>query len=256
MPEDLLQFAREVREFLDAHAPRAAERAQFRWGEGDDRVAYFGADPPEVEERKLRAARDWQRTRYSSGFGWISGPPEYGGRGLTPVHELVYGGIESEYDVPDTGTLSVIGLGMIGPTILAHGLTELEVVLEEMGAALACSPFFATVVLAAQALLASADEAACARYLPGIAAGRTIATLAAAEGHASWDPAMVTARAERTADSWILSRGGVRSRRGDGAHLLLAGVPVRRGREHPGARRHRVHLGAPRPPVLPPRQVF
>jgi len=256
LPEDLLQFAREVREFLDAHAPRAAERAQFRWGEGDDRVAYFGADPPEVEERKLRAARDWQRTRYSSGFGWISGPPEYGGRGLTPVHELVYGGIESEYDVPDTGTLSVIGLGMIGPTILAHGLTELEVVLEEMGAALACSPFFATVVLAAQALLASADEAACARYLPGIAAGRTIATLAAAEGHASWDPAMVTARAERTADSWILSRGGVRSRRGDGAHLLLAGVPVRRGREHPGARRHRVHLGAPRPPVLPPRQVF
>jgi alkylation response protein AidB-like acyl-CoA dehydrogenase len=60
------------------------------------------------------------------------------------------------------------------------GLTELEVVLEEMGAALLCSPFFATVVLAAQALLASGDEAACQRYLPGIAAGQTIATLAAA----------------------------------------------------------------------------
>jgi alkylation response protein AidB-like acyl-CoA dehydrogenase len=78
------------------------------------------------------------------------------------------------------------------------GLTELGVVLEEMGAALLCSPFFATIVLAAQALLASADEAACARYLPGIAAGRTTATLAAAEGNASWDPAMVSARAERT----------------------------------------------------------
>ncbi len=85
------------------------------------------------------------------------------------------------------------------------GLTELEVVLEEMGAALACSPFFATVVLAAQALLASADEAACARYLPGIAAGRTIAALAAAEANASWDPAMVAARAERTAAGWALS---------------------------------------------------
>jgi alkylation response protein AidB-like acyl-CoA dehydrogenase len=77
------------------------------------------------------------------------------------------------------------------------GLTELEVVLEEMGAALLCSPFFATVVLAAQTLLASGDEAACARYLPGIAAGQTIATLAAAEGNASWDPAMVAVRAER-----------------------------------------------------------
>jgi len=91
------------------------------------------------------------------------------------------------------------------------GLTELEVVLEEMGAALLCSPFFATVVLAAQALLASADEAACARYLPGIAAGQTIATLAAAEGNASWDPAMVAARAERVkgdgevGGGWVLS---------------------------------------------------
>ena len=85
------------------------------------------------------------------------------------------------------------------------GLTELEVVLEEMGAALLCSPFFATVVLAAHALLASADEAACVRYLPGIAAGQTIATLAAAEGNASWDPAMVATRAERTADGWALT---------------------------------------------------
>jgi alkylation response protein AidB-like acyl-CoA dehydrogenase len=86
------------------------------------------------------------------------------------------------------------------------GLTELAVVLEEMGAALLCSPFFATVVLAAQALLTSGDEAACQRYLPGIAAGRTTATLAAAEGSASWDPAMVAARAQRTAaGSWALT---------------------------------------------------
>jgi alkylation response protein AidB-like acyl-CoA dehydrogenase len=85
------------------------------------------------------------------------------------------------------------------------GLTELGVVLEETGAALLCSPFFATVALAAQALLASADEAACARYLPGIAAGRTTATLAATEGSASWDPAMVSARAELTAEGWALS---------------------------------------------------
>ena len=82
------------------------------------------------------------------------------------------------------------------------GLAELGVVLEEMGAALLCAPFFATVVLAAQALLASGDQAACAPVLPGIATGQTIATLAVAEGSASWDPAMVAARAERvTGDS-------------------------------------------------------
>jgi alkylation response protein AidB-like acyl-CoA dehydrogenase len=120
MPDDLREFTRQAREFLDAHAARVA-RAQFRWGEGDDTVAYFSADPPDVSDAKLRAAQAWQRTRYENGFGWISGPPEYGGRGLTPVHELIYNSLESEYDVPDTGTLSVIGLGMIGPTILAHG---------------------------------------------------------------------------------------------------------------------------------------
>jgi alkylation response protein AidB-like acyl-CoA dehydrogenase len=120
MPDDLGEFARHAREFLDAHAQRA-KRAEFRWGQGADTVAYFNADPPDVRDITLRAAKNWQRTRYENGFGWISGPPEYGGKGLTPVHELIYNGIESEYDVPDTGTLSVIGLGMIGPTILAHG---------------------------------------------------------------------------------------------------------------------------------------
>jgi len=120
MPDDLSEFARQAREFLDAHATRA-EQAEFRWGQGADTVAYFSADPPDVRDVKLRAAKDWQRTRYENGFGWISGPPAYGGQGLTPVHELIYNSIESEYDVPDTGTLSVIGLGMIGPTILAHG---------------------------------------------------------------------------------------------------------------------------------------
>jgi len=54
-------------------------------------------------------------------LGWISGPAQYGGRGLSPVHELLYDTVEADYDVPDTGTLSVVGLGMIGPTILAHG---------------------------------------------------------------------------------------------------------------------------------------
>jgi acyl-CoA dehydrogenase len=118
---DLDDFTRQARAFLDAHAAPRSKRAEFRWGEGDDSVPYFSSDPPEVEERKLRAARDWQRTRYSCGFGWISGPPEYGGSGLTAVHDLIYDSVESGYDVPDTGTLSVIGLGMIGPTILAHG---------------------------------------------------------------------------------------------------------------------------------------
>ncbi|WP_328766807.1 acyl-CoA dehydrogenase family protein [Streptomyces sp. NBC_00286] len=77
------------------------------------------------------------------------------------------------------------------------GPVELGVVLEEMGRALLCAPYFATVVLAAQALLASGDTDACARHLPGIAAGATTATLAVAENSGSWDPALISARAVR-----------------------------------------------------------
>ena len=86
------------------------------------------------------------------------------------------------------------------------GLVELGVVLEEMGRALLCAPFFATVVLAAQALLASGDREACARHLPGIAAGGTTAALAVAEDSGSWDPALISARAVPDGDGgWKLT---------------------------------------------------
>jgi len=51
--------------------------------------------------------------------------------------------------------------------------TELGVVLEEMGRALLCAPFFASVVLAAELLKAIDDEQARKDYLPGIALGDT-----------------------------------------------------------------------------------
>ncbi|MEE1762839.1 MULTISPECIES: acyl-CoA dehydrogenase family protein [unclassified Streptomyces] len=86
------------------------------------------------------------------------------------------------------------------------GPVELGVVMEEMGRALLCAPFFSTVVLAAQALLASGDSEACARHLPGIATGRTTATLAVAEDGGSWDPALISARAVPDGDGgWKLS---------------------------------------------------
>ena len=49
---------------------------------------------------------------------------------------------------------------------------ELIVVLEEMGRALLCAPYFSTVVLAANTLIHSGDDAAKKALLPGIAAGR------------------------------------------------------------------------------------
>jgi alkylation response protein AidB-like acyl-CoA dehydrogenase len=58
------------------------------------------------------------------------------------------------------------------------GQSELAVVMQELGAALTPSPFFASAVLAATVILQSGDEEAAKTYLPGIASGSTVATFA------------------------------------------------------------------------------
>jgi alkylation response protein AidB-like acyl-CoA dehydrogenase len=82
---------------------------------------------------------------------------------------------------------------------------ELGIVLEEMGRALVCAPFFATVVLAANVLLASDDEEAKKELLPAIAAGEKIATLAFTEPAGRWDEAGITMTAARAAGGWTLT---------------------------------------------------
>jgi alkylation response protein AidB-like acyl-CoA dehydrogenase len=81
---------------------------------------------------------------------------------------------------------------------------ELIVVLEEMGASLLCAPFFATVALGANALLASGDEQAKADLLPGIASGETIATLALTEDSGRWDADGVALTAVQSGGTWKL----------------------------------------------------
>ena len=58
------------------------------------------------------------------------------------------------------------------------GLAETCVVMEELGRNLTPAPMLGSAVLAAQAVLASGDEAACERLLPAIADGSAIAALA------------------------------------------------------------------------------
>jgi alkylation response protein AidB-like acyl-CoA dehydrogenase len=82
---------------------------------------------------------------------------------------------------------------------------ELLVVLEEMGAALLCAPFFSTVALAANAILMSGDQKAQEYLLPGIASGETIGTLAYIEDSGLWDADDVTLIATPSGDGWALN---------------------------------------------------
>jgi alkylation response protein AidB-like acyl-CoA dehydrogenase len=214
-------FTDEVRGFLDAHATRKPGADAFRWGEGDDRVAYFSADPPEVERAAVQRARDWQRVRFDNGFGWLTGPPEYGGRGLTPLHALVYDSVEAEYDVPDTGVLSVVGLGMIGPTILRH-----------------------------------AQQTVLRRWLPAMYRGEAIACQLFSEPGAGSDLAGLRTRAVRDGDSWLVTGQKVWT---SVAHLSEIGLALTRTNldapKHRGITAFLIPMDAPGVEIRPLRQM-
>ena len=74
-----------------------------------------------------------------------------------------------------------------------------------MGRSLLSAPFFSTVVLAANTLLHSGDDAAKKDYLPGIASGETIATVAFTEPSGKWDEAGITMEATADGDGWTLT---------------------------------------------------
>ncbi|MFE9649238.1 acyl-CoA dehydrogenase family protein [Streptomyces sp. NPDC006365] len=79
------------------------------------------------------------------------------------------------------------------------GYVDLGVVFEEAGRALLCAPYFATVALAAEALLRCADEQARSELLPGIASGESVATLALTEAGGRWDEQGIRLTARETA---------------------------------------------------------
>src|SRR4051812_33529522 len=75
--------------------------------------------------------------------------------------------------------IGVAGLGIPGRFGGAGASAQEDaVVAEELGRSLARTPYLSTVALAANVLLASGDESACATYLPAIAAGELTATVA------------------------------------------------------------------------------
>ncbi|MGH3674328.1 MAG: acyl-CoA dehydrogenase family protein [Mycobacterium sp.] len=166
---DVDSFCESARRFLLAHADRVVT-TERRWGEGSDRVSYFATGTAEEERRAVVAARNWQARRYDNGWGWITGPARYGGLDLPITYQLAYNTVESEFDVADTTQLSVVGLGLIGPTILAHGQAELR-----------------------------------DRLLPALYRGDMIACQLFSEPAAGSDLAAVQTRAVRDGDTWVLN---------------------------------------------------
>jgi alkylation response protein AidB-like acyl-CoA dehydrogenase len=99
---DEARFRQEVRSWFETNLP---DELHGHRGGG----ARF--DGPEV--------RAWSRALYDGGWSGISWPSEYGGRGLAPRFQAIY--LEEEARAEAPPHIGVIGLGMAGPTIIAHG---------------------------------------------------------------------------------------------------------------------------------------
>ena len=106
---------------------------------------------------------------------------------------------------------------------------ELGIVLEEMGANLICTPYFSTVALAANALLSCGDESAKKDYLPGLAAGETIATLALTEDSGRWDLDGITLAAKGKGGDWTLDGHKMFVIDGHSADLVLVAARTGKG---------------------------
>ena len=74
------------------------------------------------EKDALARAKDYQKRKADAGFAGITWPKEYGGRGGTPIEQVIWSQEEGEYIAP-RGYFE-IGLGMIMPTLFAYATEE------------------------------------------------------------------------------------------------------------------------------------
>lgn len=118
------EFRAEAVAFLEANVKLRQDETTV-WGEGSDKVGLFTERTPEQERADVDEAKAWRQRVFDAGFGWITGPAQYGGRGLTPAYERIWQSVESKYDTP-SGAPFGIGLGMVAPTILAHATDEVR----------------------------------------------------------------------------------------------------------------------------------
>lgn len=106
------------------------------------------------------------------------------------------------------------------------GLAELALVMEALGRNLAPEPFLSTVLLAGGAIGLGGSEAQRKEWIPRIAAGDAIATLAWQEPRSRYDLHRVATRAERDDDGFRLRGEKIQVLDGHVADLLLVTARV------------------------------
>jgi alkylation response protein AidB-like acyl-CoA dehydrogenase len=160
--------------------------------------AGFRSEVREWLERNLPAepGLEWSRKMHEAGFVAVTWPEEYGGKSAPYSHQAII--LEEFARAGAPNHMNVIGLGMAGPTILAHGTEEQK-----------------------------------RRYLPKIVSAEEIWCQGFSEPGAGSDLAAVRTRIEPRDDHFVVNGQKVWS-----SYAHIADFCILVGRSDPDARKH------------------
>jgi len=202
-------FREEARTFLAAHAEPLAD--------GETQGAHHAA--LRHQPGLLEKAQAWQATKADHGWACITWPTGYGGRGASPIENVIWGQEEARYRVPPN--MFGIGQGMLGPTIMTHG-----------------------------------TEAQKARHLPPMLRGELVWCQLFSEPAAGSDLAGLRAAAVRDGDEWLVNGQKIWT---SGAHYSKWGMVLTRtdptAVKHAGITYFIVDMESPGIEIRPIRQI-
>jgi alkylation response protein AidB-like acyl-CoA dehydrogenase len=100
---------------------------QFRdelraWLAGNVPPPYEGSKNEEEKGEYFAYLRAWQRRVYDAGWAGLSWPKQYGGRGAALIEQAIFQEEWARAEAPPL--INVLGLSLIGPTIIAVGTEE------------------------------------------------------------------------------------------------------------------------------------
>ncbi|HEX7037923.1 MAG TPA: acyl-CoA dehydrogenase [Pseudomonadales bacterium] len=172
-------FRAEARAWIDANAPKYLKPYLERSGFGTTNTGPYNV---------LEEARKWQRAKAEAGWACLLWPKEYGGRGASPIENVIWNQEEGVY--AKLSGVFIIGHGMCGPTLMAY-----------------------------------ASEEQKRRYLPKLASGEEIWCQLFSEPHGGSDLAGLRTRAERDGDDWVINGQKIWT---SGAHHSDYGILITR----------------------------
>ncbi len=196
-----------------------AEEAAFR----KEARAWLKANRPKKKDfeglNEIERAKLWQKRKYDAGWACITWPKEYGGRGASPIENVIWNQEESRYNLP--GGVFSIGQGMAAPTLMMWASDE--------------------------------DKA---KYLPKLASGEDIWCQLFSEPAGGSDLAALRTKAEKDGDEWVINGQKIWT---SGAHYSDYGILVVRTDpsvpKHKGLSYFWIDMKAPGVEIKPIRQI-